>query len=304
MRTQDWIFLAVTFSTMLLGVLFPGLAKPLALVPRFTMMGLLFFCFLSIEPLDAWRGMKAAPAEVVSLAALKLLVLPLLCWALFRVIMPEYALGALLLGGASVGVIAPFFGLMLKADFVLLLVNVVLTSLLLPLTLPFMTKLLSSEGNFSLPFWEMTGMLCVTIFIPFVLAQALRRMAEPLSDFLLRHRANLALALMGCGNFAIFSRYATVLRQEPAVILPAFLAACIMAVLLFTLGVLCTWRMALEKQLAFMIGFTIMNNILMLILSAEFFSVTEALMAALYAVPFYTLLIPLQLFRRLRGAKD
>ncbi len=301
MREQDWIFLFVTFSTMVAGVFFPGLAEPMALVPRVTMMGLLFFCFLSVEPLDAWKGLRAAPRAVAAMAALKLLVLPLLAWWIFRLLMPGYALGALLLAGVSVGVVAPFFALLLGADFVLLLVNVVFTSLLLPLTLPFVAKICGSGGSFSLPFWDMTAMLSFTVFVPFILAQACRRAAGKLTESLLRQRGNWALALIGCGNFAIFSRFSPMLRQDPSLIVSALLAACLLAALLFILGALFSWRLSLEKQLTFIIGFAIMNNVLILIVSAEFFSVVEALMAALYALPFYGLLLPLQLYRRWRS---
>lgn len=303
MRGKDWVFLAATFGSMALGMLVPGLAEPLIAVPRVTMMGMLFLCFLSVELLGAWQGVRAAPFAVVTLAALKLLALPMLCWGVFRVIMPEYAFGALLLGGASLGVVAPFFGLLLKADVVLLLVNVVLTSLLLPLTLPLVAGLSGGPG-FALPFWDMAGTLCMIVFIPFAAGQAVRRAAGSLSGLLLRHRDTLALALISLGNIAIFSRYSLALRQNPEAIPPALLAACLLGALLFALGLCCSWSMALERQLAFMIGFTIMNNILILILSAEFFSLAEVLMAAFYTVPFYALFIPFQALRRLRGAKD
>lgn len=50
--------------------------------------------------------------------------------------MPEFSLGALLLGAAPVGVMAAVFSLMLGANTALILVGNILTSLLLPLSLP------------------------------------------------------------------------------------------------------------------------------------------------------------------------
>ena len=65
-----------------------------------------------------------------------MLFAPWLCWGIFALFMPDYALGAILLGGVSVGVTAPFLGQLSRANISFIIAAVVASSLLLPLTMP------------------------------------------------------------------------------------------------------------------------------------------------------------------------
>ena len=69
-------------------------------------------------------------------------------------------------------------------------------------------------------------------------------------------------------------------------------AACLLAALLFVLGLAASRGQERERRLSTVVCFCTMNNILMTIVAAQFFGVHEVLMCALYSVPFNALLIP------------
>jgi len=59
-----------------------------------------------------------------------------------------------------------------------------------------------------------------------------------------------------------------------------------------------TRHMTRQTRLAFLISFGVINNVLLMIVCMEFFSATEALMAAAYLVPLYILLFYYRLCSR------
>ncbi len=305
MRKQDITFLAVNFIAMFAGVMMPFLAQPLLWVPRAALLTLFLVSFLAIDCGEAWNNVKAFPGAALLLTVIKLLVMPVVCWFVFLLVLPEFALGAALMGGASSAVAGPFLALMMQADFVLVLVGLVISSLLLPLTLPFLLSLLpGAVGAAAFPVWDMTLSLAMTITIPFCVAQCARRAAPALTATVLRQRMPIFLACMGFSTIAIFSRYSSVLLESPEYMLKAVGVACLLCLVIFCISSALTWWMPPDKQMAVVISCVSMNNILMLILSLEFFSVSEVLLAALYAVPFFGAIFPYRLLHRIRGGGE
>ena len=100
---RNLIFIAVTFASSLAGVMSPGAAPHVAYVPTISMIIQLLFCFLSTAEPGASPpagALRALPRFMLA----KMFVIPLCCWLVIRLLFPEYALGALLVSGASIGV--------------------------------------------------------------------------------------------------------------------------------------------------------------------------------------------------------
>lgn len=307
MRKQDAVFVISTFCSMILGVFMPFAAEPLRWVPRATMLTLLFVGFLSIDGRDVWRSIVRSPGAIVMLAALKLCVMPVACWAVFSLCVPEYALAAALLGGSSTAVVAPFYAFLVQADFVLVLAGLVVTSLLLPFVLPLVLALLGMMGleqggaQFDLDVWAMTANLAVMTIVPFVGAQFLRQRSPKITEGVLRRRLVLFTGCASCGNVAVFSQYSSTILQSPQYLLTALGCAFLAALVFFVLSAGVSFWLSPVKQLAFVISCVAMNNVLMLIISVEFFTVTEALFAAMYTAPFLLSIFAFRRLGRLRG---
>ena len=135
MNKDSLIFIVCTYSAMLLGVFFPAFGEPLRhLLPALLMVQLLL-CFLVTASPGA-PARSGGKAELASFLGVKMLLMPLLCWGVFALFMPDYTLSAILLSGVAIGVTAPFFGLLVRADISFIIAAVVSSSLLLPLTCP------------------------------------------------------------------------------------------------------------------------------------------------------------------------
>ena len=189
---------------------------------------------------------------------------------------------------------------MVNADTALVLAGNLLSSLLLPLTLPmllyivdsFMT--LSGFGPMNLPaHLSLSGMtlsLCVTIIVPFAGA-FLTRKAPRVTEYILKHQFPVSVSTIALSTLAIFSNYSGVLHQSPSLVVKALGAACLLGAVMMAGGLFLPRSMPPQRKLAFLISYGTMNNVLMLIVSLEFFSASESIMAAMYLLPLNALLV-------------
>lgn len=287
---------------MAVGVFVPFLAEPLAWAPRFTMLSMLFLSFLAVDGREVWLNLSNYPLAVLLIILLKLVFMPIVCWFAFQAILPEYALGATLLAGAATAVAAPFFAVMLQADFVLVLVSLVASSLLLPLSLPLVLAFLGSlspEGSvmrIDLPVLSMMGNLLVMMVLPFVVAQLCRRLCMPAVQKLLSRRQVLFLFMTVLSNLVIFALYSPVILRTPQYVFMAFVSACLACLLLYLVTAVCTFWLPPVKQLSFVISCTSVNGVAVLIIALDFFGAPEALTAAMSGIPLY---LGVPLFRAL-----
>lgn len=313
MRPRDLAMILVSFCTMIAGAFLPELAGPLAPLPRLCLMLLLYLGFLSVGTEALFVHARLISGPLAGLVAMRLVCLPLLAFAVFELFLPRFALGAVLIGASAVGVVAPVFSIMVGADTALVLAAALITSLLLPVTVPSLLCAVDTvmglvrPGMVRLPadlsLSGMTLSLCVTILIPFAAAFFTRRLPA-LTAFILKKQFPAALIATGVSTLAIFSQYSGVLRQSPSLVFQAFGAACLLGLVMVAAGVALPSAMPGERRVAFLISYGTMNNVLMLIVSMEFFSVTEALMAALYLIPLNALLLLYRLCAQAWGVRE
>ena len=63
------------------------------------------------------------------------------------------------------------------------------------------------------------------------------------------------------------------------------------------LGLLVSWGKRLEDRLSAVISLGIMNNVLVIVFSSQFFTPVEPTVAAMYMIPFFGLIVPLRAYR-------
>ena len=307
MRTQDMILLVCSFSAMALGVFMPFIGAPLAWFPRVSMLCMLFICFLGVDGLDAWQNLTHYPLLVFLLVFLKLIVMPIVCWGIVYLVIPEYAISAALVGGAATAVAAPFFAFMVQADVVLVMVSLVTTSLLLPITLPlvlaFIGRLAQVEGGIQveLPVLSMILSLSTMIVIPFAGAQLLRRIGPTLSKAIFDFRQYLFLSTSSLTMMIIFAQYSSVILQSPQSVFLTFICAMATGLFVFVFVATVTFWLPPVKQLAFIISCVAVNNVVVLIMAVDFFDVPEALVTAMYCGVLFSVLPLYRMLGKLRG---
>jgi BASS family bile acid:Na+ symporter len=297
LRINDLILLVVLFSSMVAGILAPGFGAYFQPYPIYLMMAFLFLSLLPIR-LDAiWDTLRKGWLFIAFLASVKIVLLPVAVYWLFHIVFPEYALGALLITGISTGVVAPFISNLVGANSALVLVLVVVTSPLVPFTLPVIVKLLSEQAM-DLSLFAMIRMLALVIFIPILAVEILRRITPRLLEAIDRRRFPISLVLFATINLAVFSKYSVYFHQRPSTILVATAVAVVLASIFLGVGMILSRRRPLEDQLAAAVSMGNINNVLVIVFAARFFSPLEPTLAAMYMIPFFGIIVPLRIYGR------
>jgi len=298
-RLDDFILLLVIFSSMLAGILLPRPSSIFQPYPVYLMMFLLFLSFLSIKIEAIWGTVRNNLKTVIWLSFLKLILLPLCVYFLFRVFFPSYAIAALLLTGMSTGVVAPFISTLVKANVNLVLVMVVISSPLVPFTLPALVKILLGR-SIEISLLSMMRILCMVIFVPILAVEVLRRITPRMLDSIMKRRYPISLVIFAVINLGVFSKYSDFFYRNPLTILEATFVAILLGGIYLVVGISALWKGPTENQIGSAISLGNMNNVLVLVFASEFFTPLEPTVAAMYMIPFFGLIFPLRVYQRLR----
>jgi bile acid:Na+ symporter, BASS family len=294
-QTRDWLMLAAIFGAMLVGTVWPQVGAPFSPYPMVFMMALLFLNFLSLPIESILQTARGCGLRLCGWLVVKLLILPVGLFYLTRAIYPEYALSALLLGGISSGVVAPFFSNLLKANTALVIMTVTASSIMAPFTLPLLVRTLAGQTLvISLP--AMVRLLAQVIFAPLAAAELLRLLSPATADRISSNHYALSLLLCLAIILGVVSRYADFFYHQPSVILAAVFVSVVLAAFSFGTGALASLGQPLTDRLAIIISFGLINNILVVVFSSEFFGPIEALVAMVYCVPFFCSIIFLRAY--------
>ena len=296
---KDFLLLAVSFGSLLTGILAPRACAPLQPYPVVCMMLLLFLSFLSIRVVQIWETARQSPLRIAWFLLFRMILFPVTVALLFRLIWPAYSLSALLLAGISTGAVAPFFANLLQANMALVLVLVVASSLLVPFTLPPLVAFLFGH-SMEIPLLNMMRLLVMVVFIPLAAAEVLKKAAPRAVDLIRGKQFPISLILFAMTNLGVFSKLADFFRQNFLILITSISAAFLLGAIFVAFGILVAWRWELSDQLASVISLWIMNYILVIVFSARFFSPLEPTVAALYTFPFYAMVIPVRAWRNRR----
>lgn len=294
MVNRDLMLIAVALAGIAGGVALPESAGMLSPYILHLMMVILFLSFLKID-FAALLGIdRGSLVEVACWSFLKLVVLPVALWGLCRLVLPDLSLAVLLLAGVSAGVTAPFFAGILGGNVERVLQVVVVTSLLVPVTLPSLAQLLMG-AQLALPYWPMVRMLLLVIVVPLFAALVQRRCFPGAMPYLARVQFPIMLLLFLLINLGVFARYAGFLRGHPEQVLIVVLVCCLVTLLAagsgFIVGRCSGGRL---NGLDGAVMMTYVNNVLVVVFAARFFGPTEPLMAAAYMVPLNLMVVPIR----------
>lgn len=297
MRLRDLILVLATLGGMFLGVFIPETADRFKDLTPYFLMGLLFLSFLRLDLSALLRPQPGSWLEVAVWSLVKLVVLPLAVWALFRWLWPEWALAALVLSAVSTGVSCPFYATLLGANLPRVVLVVVVTSLALPLTLPAMIRLLTGAET-EVPFWPMFRLLSMLIFLPAAAMALCRRWTPGLVEALGRVSYPLSLALMFVISAIVFAPIGQHFSADPGNFLEAVALATLLCGIYLALGL---WLPRLWPgrltPLTGMVCLIYINNVLGVVFAARFLDFNSVLLCGCYLFPIYVALLPLRYLR-------
>ena len=292
LRIKDIVLLIVVFGSMAAGVLWPHETHKLGPFLPWFLMAMLFLAFLKVLPSAVWDTLRRYSVKLPLLVLAKLIVIPLIIYPLAIKILPAYALGLILLAGVSTGLSAPFFSGYIEANVPLVLAMTVVTTLLLPLTLPLIVKIsIGKEFHFDL--MGLVGFMAVLIFLPLVVSAFFRLLLQRTSDWLDDNSYPISLVLLAAINLGAFGLYAPFLRAHHAEVVISVLVGSGLGAVLASAGIFLFWSNPPLERVAAGGALGWINNVLVIVLANYFNDPTASVLAALYLIPYYVLIIPL-----------
>ncbi len=299
---KDMVLVFVVISSMMAAIIFPDFGSRFQVFPFYCLMINFFLSYLSIDLADVWKTLQGHSGQILAFTILKLAFLPVVIYLVFYFIAPDYALSALLLTGVSSGVVSPMISNMVRGNSSLVLVVVVITSALAPFTLPALVKIVAAR-DVAISFLAMLKMLATVIFIPIVVVEIIRYLLPRLVGTILKVQFPVSLLMFALINLGVFYRYAPFFKKEPSVIILATVVVFVLAAIYCLVGLLFFRKGPVENQLAGAVMLGNLNNVLVIVFSSEFFGPVEPLVAAMYMIPFFVIVIPLRYYRHLMKAK-
>jgi predicted Na+-dependent transporter len=286
--SRFWIPAYVCFF---LGFVIPGQWESLRFVVPLCLGGILYFTCLKL-PLHEVVGAitdRTRWRQVSWMTAIKLLVLPLVAWAMALVIAPQWAPGVLLVCAMPAGLSSIAFTDIVKGNHVLALLLVLAGSMLCPLSVPGLLLALGPSTHLDpTVVMERAGYILTLLTVPFILAQLTRRFAHAV---VVRHHqrwgagAVISSCLLGLVsvlvNRDLWAAW-TISQLLTPLALVCFLSACIL--------VFGWWIQRLigeHDAKAFTCGCAYMNNGLAIAFAVRFFhdDPTMVLPAVLMQIP-------------------
>lgn len=295
-RANDIILIVVVIFSMAAAVIFPDFGSRFQAFPFYCLMLNFFLSYLAIDLRAVWKALKGHAVQITTLTFLKLVVLPVAVYFIFYFIAPKYALAAMLLSGVSSGVVSPMISNMVGGNSALVLIVVVITSALAPFTLPWLVEIFFAR-QVAISFMAMLKMLATAVFIPIITVEMIRYLMPKLVAPILKVQFPLALTAFALINLGVFYKYAPFFRREPSVMIMATVVVFILAAIYCITGIFFSRGSSLENQLAGAVIMANINNVLVIVFASRFFGPVEPLVAAMYMIPFFVVIIPLRWYR-------
>ncbi len=303
MKLVEKYFWAICVVVTLLGLLAPAVGAPFRPLITFLLAGILFFTGLKLDFAAAVREFRR-PGLQLYVAAMVLVVLPLVAWLAARWLVPAFAVGVLIMAAMPAGMATSSLTDIVRGNAALALVVTLVSSLLCPLVVPVVIGLatggLTEGGGAYLV--RRTGFLAAILFAPLAAAWLVRRLFPAL---VARHReaftglSIVSLALLILGAMSLTSADALeLLRRSPrqAVGLIVFLFG--FSVVMHLIGyVMAPWRPPADKA-ALSITTAYVNNGLAIVFAKAFFvarfGVEAMLPSILLEVPMVLAILPVK----------
>jgi BASS family bile acid:Na+ symporter len=295
-RLNDFLLVIVVISSLIVAIIFPDFGSLFQVLPVYCVMANFFLSYLSIELEDVWIALKGHRTQILAFSVMKLAILPIIIYFVFYYVAPAYALSALLLTGVSTGVVAPMISNMVRGNSSLVLVVVVITSALAPFTLPALIKVVAAK-DVAISFLAMLKLLALVIFVPIIAVEFLRYLMPKLIAPIIKIQFPLSLVFFALINLGVFYRYAPFFKKEPGVIIMATAVTFVLAAIYCIVGIFFFRKSTLQNQLAGAVMLGNLNNVLVIVFASDFFGPVEPMVAAMYMIPFFVIVIPLRYYR-------
>jgi len=290
-------FIEAHFWAFLIFAMFVGLVLPLPaeqMIPLLKpeLMLTLFFIFLKIDILQVLERIRDLRLMIYLLSVF-LILSPLAFFYVFVGWDLQWAIALALLMAMPAGTSSAVLTDIVKGNTALSMSLTILTSLLVPFTLPLVFFLIGQNGlelNSWLLFWESATM----VLIPMVLATVVKPLFPRLIKRSLPTFTAINILILFLIVVTSFGSQRAALLANPLSLVWDLLLMYGVFILLHVLGYLWSYGKNSKDRIAITVSHAYMNNGLAIVLAAKFFSPTVLILMVLSEIPWSTMLVLLR----------
>lgn len=282
-----WVFL---IAGLALGLIVPFYNDLLMMLLKPFLMIMLFLVFLKTDIAHILTKMKNYK-QMMFLSLSFMIFIPLLLFFVINSFDQTLAMGVLLLTSMPAAVASPALTDIVKGNIALSTSIVIITSIIAPLTVPFLFWLIQFEGLSVSP-WLLFKDLAIVIIIPIIASQALKKhVHESITKktHLITSINVIILSLMV--YIAMASQRDVIISDLRGVLWHTFLLY-VVFILLHFIGHLMGYGEDKEGKIAITVASAYKNNGMAIVLAVLYFQPAILVLMVLSELPWNTLLVP------------
>jgi|GEM_PF-196983 bile acid:Na+ symporter, BASS family len=303
------VVLLSAMASIVAGIILPTIGMSLEPYLLVWLGGLLYVNLINLHPRHLVSTIRKPKALTVFTVG-KLILLPCLVYIITSLAYPKLALSATLLSGISTGLGAPFAINFIGAGRIsIIAVLVTISSLVVPITLPFMLYVFFEDTkDFVIPIYDIGFLLVTALFIPLSLGWSTRRYVPRVSKFVGANSLLLSIIFIILINFSMFARFSQYFFVDQSLVLVSLISASLLFVIYLMVGYLLALFVndkSVATRINGIVAMTYINNILVFVVAERFFGIETAALAAFYNIPYYVGLLVLRIkYSRYRGQES
>jgi len=289
------------FWAFLISGIVMGLWQPLTLkipgyLPQLLLGMMLFLVFLKIDALEILEKISNYRL-MIFIAAVYMLVIPLLFFSVTTIFSKELAIGLLLLTAMPAGVSTPALTDILKGNISLAMSIVVVTQMIAPFTVPLLFWIVGTTG-LEINKLQVFKDIAVLVFIPLILSQVIKRYFPVTINKNLHLVTSSNIILLFAFVYIVISKQSAMLLDNPISLIWKIVVLYLVFVLLHVIGYLIQYNENKENKIALAVTSAYMNNGLAIVLASTYFGPDILVLMVLSEIPWNTLIAP---FKRIAG---
>jgi arsenite transporter len=289
-----WLFLLIAIFS---GLIFPSFFQAFEGLVVYIIMTIMLLLFLKVDILDVVTHMKS-PFTILYICLINLIILPIMVYFLFSSLDLKLQMSLFFLAALPTGVSSAVFTDIMKARTSLNLTIVIVSNLLSIFTIPFLFFIFF-QADLNLDYFGLFTNLLKIIFIPFIIAKALKQLLKDSIISNMKSYLNfkiiilLSFMIMICISFQ--SNMLTSMTRTDI----KNIGILFMCFILFQLvGYFSIFWKSKSEKLACSNSCMIMNNILGIVLALAFFDTYILNIIILSLIPWNIMIIAKHWYKR------
>jgi BASS family bile acid:Na+ symporter len=283
-------FWLILIEGILIGLWSPLSFKAPSFLPKLLLGMMLFLAFLKIDALKIVENIRNFRL-MIYIAAVYMLVIPLVFYFSTRIFDADLAVGILLLTAMPAGVSTPVLTDIAKGNISLSMSLVIVSQLVAPFTVPLLFWLVDID-SLTIDKLLISKDIAILVFLPMIISQIVKKYL-PLTIEKTQHLFTSAnVFLLFVFVYIVISSQRNVILENPTGLIWKIVVLYLVFILLHVIGYLICIKQNKENRIAVSIGAAYMNNGMAIVLAASYFKPEILVLMVLSELPWNTLLAP------------